>query len=648
MDNSLERDNIIQWIFEKAFDQLTLNGSTLYEIPFKMIQEKTFDNTDLHAIINRLTNRPINIIAAYLKNKTFQQEFLFSKLKKKINMLILSDYLDEVILGSLLERGYKPDTNSLQLAILNNQLGVVKQLLKNKILTDNSLLMNCAEYGYEPIYFYLRGLGLLPNISIYHRAARGNSIDIIKDISKYIGLSSSVLHIAFQTNNTEIMHFLIDEAIREKFGIAPELITYPIMNANLDLMNHLDRLNLVQWQPELYYSALLSDSIEMIKSIEYQFPHLHDDFLLDTSKTNKGHITLLLEDIIYKSNHKTYFSHTMNYAVQSGSIMMVKYVHSKGYGITPSNIITAIKQGTTDILDFLLDNYLDVLPTYLLYYFGMNSFIKDKFQKASIMIKYGLFNNQKMLINDYKKESTHLEIIHTTESIREENAMDIDYLMKYNILFVPVKGYKLNHKLLTKLRLMLELNMETELVDILSSPLNEIDNQLVIDMLYLFGTMSQIQKLYPLLKIRKAPSLQILMEMMCYCQVIKFCYLIHHKILTVEMVIQLQPLITSLSDPKINLVINQNYPFEPNLNYLLISGKKHAINNWLAIHRSDQSLFLSTNVVRNLLITNDIELVKQFDLKNINLGEFINWAEESDLLEMAIYLKSISLPKLCH
>src|SRR5277367_4462405 len=100
MDNSLERDNIIQWIFEKAFDQLTLNGSTLYEIPFKMIQEKTFDNTDLHAIINRLTNRPINIIAAYLKNKTFQQEFLFSKLKKKINMLILSDYLDEVILGS--------------------------------------------------------------------------------------------------------------------------------------------------------------------------------------------------------------------------------------------------------------------------------------------------------------------------------------------------------------------------------------------------------------------------------------------------------------------------------------------------------------------------------------------------------------------
>ncbi len=432
-------DNIIQWIFEKIFDQITIDCKDIYNIPFEKIKNKTFNNNHVYELINKLTNRQINVIKEYLNNHAFQKKFLFNKLKNKISVAILLNN-DEYIY-QLLNIGYKINYKNIQLIVLNNKLIILQNLLDNYSIPklNNDLLSYCCEFNYEDMYFYLRKLNLMPNISIYNKAASSNNLSIIIDISSNIGLTSKILNTAFESNNIIIMEYLIDVAIKENIKINPNLLSYVILNANYKIFNKLEELNLINWYNELYYSAILSSSFDMIKLIERNIPKIHYNNNLDTSKTKKGQSSLLLEDMIYHYNNKKYLSHTINYGIQSGSKDMLQYLLSKKYQITLSNILTAIKQSTVEILQFVMEIYNKELPSYFIYYFGLNSYIPYKFDKAKYLIDNNFLNlkdNVKLQINDYRKESIHQEMISQQIILPEEGINDIDYLMKYyNFLF---------------------------------------------------------------------------------------------------------------------------------------------------------------------------------------------------------------------
>lgn len=622
-------DNIIEWIFEKAFDQLTMNGKELYVTPFKTIYDKTYGSEELYAVISKLNGRQVECIKSYLTDVGFQRRHLFDKLKKRINVEIL--FSDRIL--ELIELGYKPDVHSLQLAVVNNSLQAVRILVsKGQVLTGD-LLALCAEFGYEDLYFYLRSQDLVPNISVYDKAVLGKSVKIVKDVSYTIGMSHKTLETSFQTNHTEIIEFLLETAPNENIKVKSNLISYPIMNNNMYLVQKM--VTDESWVDELYYSAILSGSMEMIEFVESHMPDIHVDRKLDTSKTHKGQQTLLVEDMIYVVNKKKYFSHTMNYAVQSKSLQVIKYIHSKGYGITVSNIITAICQSTNEVLKYVLDLYKKELPGYVIYYLGINSIVRDKEAKIKTVAGRINFKRTGLSVNDYRKENTHLEIISQQKQHLEEGIFDTDFLMNYNMFFTPLQGYKSNNWLIT----VCKFHVINDSLDKLNlNGLNTNDKQHITDCVYLFGELNQFKEIYQKLFI--VPSLQIIMETLCYGQFAGLAYVYQQQKLSSFMINNIKNLVYLLNDTLVtdtfNRLVNGQISGENKIKFIIMSKNKNQIIDLL------QSMpDLPKNMIKELLLMSDVEIMKLCKIKKDDLQELIEWTEDRDLLEMKIYLKGL-------
>ena len=151
-----EQNNIIEWIFEKAFDQLTSKGQALFIMPFDKVEQKTFNSTALCHLISKLTTQPLDLVQKYLTNKLFQEKFLFSKIKKKLYVQIIIGNLDKV--KYLIGENYQLDYKSLQLISLNNRSQILSYVLDNcQISLDNELLMYCSEFSYEEMFFFFKG-----------------------------------------------------------------------------------------------------------------------------------------------------------------------------------------------------------------------------------------------------------------------------------------------------------------------------------------------------------------------------------------------------------------------------------------------------------------------------------------------------------
>lgn len=541
-------DQITKQIFDRVFDKLTNNGRELYITPYLEIKENIFNHYEIHLLIHNVTHKKIEDIRESLLDQEFQESVFSNKLGQIQSDLIFGNISK---IEDLVIQGHQFDKMDLILCIVNNHVDILKILIP-QVKIDHELLMHCARLGHESIYFYLRGEGLVPNESIYYNAILGNSLNIVKDISQLIGISPGVLSTAFKANNTEIILFLVNEAINDQIKIDPNLMAYPITNHNLELVIELEKMNLINWHYELYYCAILSGSLEMIYYLESKIPNIHQDHILDTSKTIKGKFSLLLNDIIYQVTNKKYFSHCINYAVQSNSVEVLEYIYSRGYGISASNFITAIKQGSIDILIFLCQNYHKELPFYLVHYFGIYSYVPDKMSKAKILLDYGLLKLKfptKLILNDYKKETSHIDMVLRSEYLYP---YDHDYLMNYQSLFVPSNGYILNYRLMVKMRVCLELNLDPEIQEIMS---DSADKQLIVNMLYLLGTTEQIKKFHPTL-IHK-PDLKIISEITSRGQLNKLCIMYHNKILTQQIIKELKPMVTSLSNKYLDLFFSR-------------------------------------------------------------------------------------------
>uniref|UniRef100_A0A6G6AC90 Ankyrin repeat-containing protein n=1 Tax=Borely moumouvirus TaxID=2712067 RepID=A0A6G6AC90_9VIRU len=639
-------DNIIKWMFEKIFDQLTRGGLELYTTPFLNVNRITFENEKIYDNLAQITKKNLDEIKIYLNDLIFKKNFLFSKTNKKIHVAILLNDFNQV--KNLINYGYTIDDLCIKLAVLNNNLNILKYFneLNPKLLLDGEFLAISTEYSYEDIYFYLRGLKLLPNISVYKRAVLGNSLVIIKDISKLIGLSKIILENAFQTNNTEIIKFLLNQASEEKFIVSKNLISYPIVNNNLDIINTLIDNNLVNWNIELYYSALLSGNLEMVKFIESKINIDHENKILDSSKIGKGKSSLLIHDTIYEYNNKNYFSHTINYAIQSNNLQIVKYIYEKGYGITPSNFITAIRQASVEIIEFLSSVYNKKLPFYLIHYFGLDARVKDKISKVKILLESKLLtlypNN--LTVNDFKKETVHIDMILQNDEIPEEYLMEIDYIMNYPIFFVPITGYKLNRRLITIVRILISLQNNNELIELFSKKYNLVDSQYLIDCLYLFGDINQIKLLHNLIKI--CPSTQIIMEIICRQDLIKILFLWNNNYLTTTIINNLHNVSTSLDNKYVSSLFSKmQNDNKPELKYIIESGNINLINNYLI---SNGNYKISKDNIKKIFKLDNLSLVEKIlsisTIKNFimeNIFELLDWCQEHDLLEISKMLGTI-------
>lgn len=630
MINNYQKNNVIEWTFEKIFDQL-VKIDDLYNQPYINIEQKTFKNDYLHELIYNLTNEPKKIIQNYLMNKHFQKKFLFNKLKKKVDVNILLNDIDEIEI--LCQRHHKVDYNTIILTVLNDHLDIFKCIvnLNTGIGLKNDLLIYCSEYGYENMYFYLRGTkGLIPNLSVFYKAIYGNSLPIIKDINELIGVSNKMLNTAFENNKINAIDYLLNVAEMENVKVNSELISYGILNNNLSLVKRLEQIMIIKWESKHYFSAILSGSMKMIKYIETKFHDIHKNHYFDKSKTKKGQSSLLLKEIMYKINGEIYFSHTLNYAIQSGSVEIVKYILNLNYGITVSNFITAIRQGTSNILECLCQNYEKKLPYYLIHYLGLESYVSEKMDKIKILQKHDIINlePEKIDLNMYKMETTHYNLILESKEILETHIYDIDFLMNY-IIFFKGSGNKEYSKLISIVRYYLVSDKREELKKYMIKNKNHV--QLITDVIYLFGNINQIQNCDLIM----CPSNMILMELICYSQIDKLRYLLDKNLLNSQIISEIQPLICSLFNQKLNTIFNHLIK-NPDPKIILMFGDLDTIEKFLNTTHD-----LNLEILKLIVDLDNISLLKKINIPKNLINKLIVEAENNDLIDVKNFLVSL-------
>lgn len=632
-------DNIIQLTFDKIFRQCTSNFQQLKLIPFSNIRSQTFENEFIYQLIHKLTHRPIDKIRSYLQDKLIQQAYLISKLKNKIDVEILFGDLDQILI--LIDKSYSISSDSLKLAVINGHLHIVKYLMSNSKIDHKfgtELLTLSAEFGHELLYMFLRELEFDPNIQTYNKSVCGTNIDIVQDVNTIIGLSKKTVELAFESGDTYIVEFIVKEAIESKIKISAKLISYVILNANIDLIKKISELIPIEWDPSLLHSAILSGSMEMITYVEEQIPNIHHNLTLDMSRIRKGQSDLLLESMIYNKNQTKYFSHTINYAVQSKSLLVLKYIHGIGYGITLSNIVNCIQTSTPEILTYLLQYYNKKIPLYIIHYFNIDAYCIDKTEFAKILIAYGFDISSKpnYTVSDYKLETTHLKLIAETKYVKPDLTYDTDYLLCYQSFFVPPTGFKLNRKLITAIRICAELKLETDFKKIINYTHHNIDKQFIMDTTYIFGEISYVKYVYELYRI--IPSQSVIIETLCYGQIGKLSWLMQLAVLPdgvglpVIMKEQIYLLSLSLDDVLINsFMCKLGLTSNPNskLQAIINSGKSDTIISYI---NNNNQCVLDLDTIKQLCLLDDVELIDKINLVMDDKEELLRWLKENNLI----------------
>lgn len=514
-------DNIIECLFERIFIQY-VSDRILYKEPWLKIRKMTIENQHIHDIISKLCVKSVEMIKIYLEEDFFQKRLLKENLKNDNYVAIL-----------LKTNPKFDDETSKELAIIN---GYDLKLIFNKkdVKPSNKMMELVIKFNLEYYFYLVEFYNLVPNILLYNSAIEIGNLEIVKYIGETIGLNKKLIQVAMKSGHVPIITYIIDEISIRKFPFDAELISYPIMYNDLETLYLLEEKLSIKYDQKLVYSAILSGSLKMFNYVcDKLDSDLHNKKVLDLGE-NSGQKSLILNEIIYHSNNKKYFSHCMNYAIQSNSLEMVKHIWNLGYGISASNFITAIMQADPEILEFISSKRITPLPQYLLHYFSFNVYVDKKITKAKILLENNLISlnfKDNFKLDDYKKANTHGRILETTCHYITENIDDIDFYTNIKNIFNPGPGYKLDILLSTKFRLGLDLSLDTCILDIIESTIKPHDKQLLIDILFIFGTITQIKKYHPMIDIKLSPSKKIIKELMCRLSLAKIAYLIHYKLI---------------------------------------------------------------------------------------------------------------------
>ena len=131
------------------------------------------------------------------------------------------------------------------------------------------------------------------------------------------------------------------------------------------------------------------------------------------------------------------------------------------------------------------------------------------------------------------------------------------------------------------------------------------------------------------------------MEIMCYGQLAKLCYLLHHKLLTDNVLNDLYPVATMLSDKYISLFFDK-FNMQPKIKYVIASGKTDKIIPYLTNVCNNKLMLFSKSIIKNLMKLDEIDLIKMIIIPKDYLPELLSLCLEEDMLEIYNYLVLIN------
>jgi hypothetical protein len=495
-------------IFNRVVDQrlcsLTFSETFgLYSLPLSEtqlhswaeIKTDTFESDMFIKSIAKISSRSESYVKTYFQNPQFQLECLTGLFAKKNPTK--AEFYAKVMMGlevsivSSEQSENKLDENAITLAIVNG-FPIFWKLAKNHI--------NIAARHNPKLYFEIASFG---NISIktLEAAVDGQHIDIIKSLLETYVPNEKILERALHEGNHEICKLLIDTSRCPKNA---HLLNYPLLNSDWDLFEYMINCG---WQPDVkcVYSAILSGDIEILKKVTAKFgENLHANKTLDAVEYS-GPKILLARDILYTtSDGNKYAAHCMNYAVQSKSLSMVQYVYGLGYGISLSNLTTAILQAGAEILEFLCQQLkFKPLPFYFWYYLSHKTYVLDKITKAKILIDNNMLTFDKITgsVEDYRIANVHLKILENRQHVVDLLKLDDkDFYLWPMVAFSEKLNVKIDILMVTQIKFGLWLgsidkirNLILACIDAKKKKSNT--KQLILNTVCYYGTKNQIAEL---------------------------------------------------------------------------------------------------------------------------------------------------------
>lgn len=595
----------LEWVFEKIFDQLSPGKGSgdglLTTQPFSHIQDRILRSPKILQTIADLLALPIDEIKAYLNSESFLERFLFSKLGRKIPVAILlnRDLIPLLELREITQSDY-------HLMALNNRKEMMEQAV-TKILPGHECLYYCCCRERIELYFWLRQKGLQPNLSVYLEAVQGGSLEIVKDISESIGLTPNILKSAFEAGCHEIIDFLLDRAAAEKVPVAPSLVSYALLNSDTALIEKMK----TPLPTSFFHSAVLSGNLEMVRLIEAANPQIHQNLAMDAPGIKKGKKNILAGEISYQKNGKNFFAHTINYAIQSGSAEMIHYLLAKGYGISVSNILTAVRQASLKILQLILDEApLLRLPHYYWVYFSFCSVVSNKLAKARTLVERGYLSLEpvKYTTESYRILAAHADILKRQTISDDYESHDADYFLNYASFFGGLRVMGLIEQAIAWYQIQNEIQITVE------------NPPLISDLITLIGPNTLMKG------ITAPPRDEIVAEIVCCGKTFKICSLHQKGYLRHD---AMERLVAMLAEPGLTALFER----------LGIVVQSHHLSLHSGVCRLSQLSYQEWKVaLKNCKLADlpqpDPNLVKRL----------INYCRSEDLMEEALQLEKIKCP----
>lgn len=480
--------NQIEWPVECAFKKLTQNGAELYTDSYKAICMKTFYSNEFIKLVSTFIRLSESQVSAYVSDKKYQSKLINSITKNKLHTaVILNDY--QRVTKYIKKYNYIVTSDVVKLACLNSHddiliLSMIDEITPSLLNNLESIAIMCDVKNILGYKYLIKKIK--PTINIYNRAVMHMPIDIIEEIDTAIAPTSTTLKNAVMYGDPNIVMHVLRSYLNLSKPFDKNLVAYMIMNEHTDALDYLHENGLVDWHTDLYYSGILSGSIQILDYLDKYYPNIHKNKILDTPHGKTiGKKTDLTTDMIYKFDGKKYFSNTMNYAIQSNSVNMVRHISSLSYGISIANIITATRSNI-DIFAYVIEKYQKKIPSYILVYFSLNNVISNKYEKLSILIssnKIDIFEKPM-----YKLESIHTEIIRSNKNIDLIHMYSADYLFNYANSLSNYPGIKFNHRVYVITSYVVLANKLDLLNNLLIHYKNKYDRQLIHDVIFCHTT----------------------------------------------------------------------------------------------------------------------------------------------------------------
>jgi hypothetical protein len=631
----------IYLVFKKICKKRNIKENLL-EMNLDKLGYDYWHNKKIQQIVSDLTHEPIDKVITSLTDINFIKFFLSEFLINKLNCHILFNDTNK-IKKYIDYYGYYYDDDSIIIAIINNYESVFLDSIESyNSNTDMTKFLNCCiKTGNDKFYFILKEKKNKITYLTLDYAFSYSSIQIIRDLSDNIAISKKSITNAFVSNNNDIINYVLELQDAEEIDIDKNLFNYPILNANVLLIDHLKNNypKYVHFDVNIMYSAILSASIFIVQLVASNLPQITTHKCWLDVAHNNSVTNFLLDDMTYMIDNVRYYSHTINYCVQSDNLEIFDFFYNLGYQITLSNFITCIKQGSTIMLQKLCQCYTHnkniCLPIYFILYFGYNSYLSDKKEKLKILIRYGLidldsyinFLKKKTSVNFLKSIRCHIDIIEHAKEFTIENVYDdVDFCLSYHTLIYATDKYAIKdylYSIIFKLAILLPNKA------IIKQMLNIAESNKYI--VYIAAIHNIYCDIFP--------KIEILLELQAYGRDIQYQQLLspHHPriISAINNIDEVMPILYSVCvslDLK-KKVHNRDLNFRQSIiNSRKVDRIASNITNYDCLSKSE---------IKKILRLENKHLIKRLIINDADVDELKEWATNKKYLKAAFMLTNI-------